>query len=143
MLCLGLFGLIFLSIGVFWRKRSFHWTAFDWELCSMLRFTEISCFTLEKCVFVWFCFRSRCRADQEAADIVVFDLHIHRLWYLMPVPLLLLLIHFAESHNCYLISSPFMNPPLLMGIQSSTELVFAKIYLRWHQDHLKKQEGCI
>ena len=143
MLLLGLSGIIFMSIGIIWRKRSLHITGLEWKLCSVLRFAEIGLFLLEKLIFIWYCFRSRFRAEQEAADLVVFDLHIHRLWYLMPIPLLLLLTHFTELEQCMMVSNSYLNPPFLFGVQSSFELVLAKIYLRWHQNHLKAQEGCI
>ena len=132
-----------MSIGILWRKQSLQLTGLEWKLCPLLRFSEISLFLVEKIILVWYCFRSRYRADWEAADIVVFDIHIRRLWYLMPVPMLLLLIHFAETQRCLMVTNPYLNPPLLMGIQTSVELIFAKTYLRWHQNHLKSQEGCI
>ena len=142
MLMLGLFGLFFMVLAIILRKQGLLRDGIDWNTCTLLQVGELGCFILEKLILVWYSFRSRCRAEQEAADIMVFDLHIFRLSYLMCVPLGLLFVHFLEPKRCYLPGSPYLNPPLLLGIQSASELIFITIYLRKHQVHLKTQEGC-
>ena len=141
MLILGLLGVGFIGVSVLMSRFHVHFSGVDWNFCPILRLSEFVLYLAEKVIFVWFCFRSRYRAEQEAADIVVFDIHIRRLWYLMPVPMLLLLQFYLETRSCFMVSNAFMDPALIFGLQSFIELALTKTYLRWHQNDLKTQEG--
>ena len=143
MMILGFTGIIFIIIGVLMLRDSVQIKFLDLKICQAIKFAQFSSFLIEKMIFTWFCFRSRYRAEQEAADLVVFDIHIRKIWLLMPLSLLLLVLYFVETRNCLMTTNLYMSPALILGLQSFFELTITKTYLKWHQNHLKVYEGCM
>ena len=115
----------------------------DWRTCSNLKLAELGLFLLQKVYFTWFCWRSICRAQEEAADLIVFDFHIQKLWFCMPLPFIIVALHIMVCRTCNGAANYYSFVlPIIFAAESFLELFSTKVYLRWHQNHLKEQEGC-
>ena len=87
-----------------------------------------------------YCLRLYLRAEIDSADIMIFDNHLNVLSYYYWVPLYMLSTHLLILTVC---SSPAFGHHTLLcfSILGLFEVVFIRLYTKWHQTFIKQQEG--
>ena len=109
-------------------------------LCFITNITAYGSFGLLCLGLSLYCLRSYLRADIDSADILIFDNHLNLLTYFYWAPLYMLASHLLILTVC---GTPAFGHHTLLSFSGLglLEIVFIRLYTKWHQTFIKQQEG--
>ncbi len=112
----------------------------DQVLYFLTNLTSLGAYCFLKLSLVIICCRLGIKAEMDSADVLIFDTHVSFVGYFTWVPIYIGACHFILFAGC---GGPFIGNKLLllMNLQAVADIVFLRLYLKWHQIFIKQQEG--
>ena len=110
------------------------------SLCSVLDLSPAVVILAYNVILMIFFWKLRQRAEQDAADVLVYNFQVNLISVLLFLPFTILSTFITSTSMC---SSSIVGIEIVLSFTTVAilELLCLKIYIKWHQKQIAKQEG--